>query len=114
MEFGLKEHVIQKIQSVLENFPEIEEAVLYGSRAKGNYKNGSDIDLTLKGKNLNLLILGKIDEQLDDLLLPYTFNLSIYHQISNAEFLNHINRVGKIFFSNKTENTFSPNNDISQ
>jgi predicted nucleotidyltransferase len=88
--------------------------VLYGSRAKGNYKNGSDIDLTLKGKNLNLLILGKIDEQLDDLLLPYTFDLSIYHQISNAELLNHMNRVSKIFFSNKTENTFFPNNDVSQ
>jgi predicted nucleotidyltransferase len=108
MEHGLKEHTIQKIQSVLGNFPEVEEAVLYGSRAKGNYKNGSDIDLTLKGKNLNLLILGKIDEQLDDLLLPYTFDLSIFHQISNPELLDHMNRAGKLFFSNKTENTFFP------
>ncbi|MCF2446054.1 nucleotidyltransferase domain-containing protein [Dyadobacter sp. CY345] len=83
MEYGLKENIIQRIQSVLSNFPEIEEVTLYGSRAKGNYKNGSDIDLTLKGKNLTLLILGKVDEQLDDLLLPYTFDLSIYHQINS-------------------------------
>jgi predicted nucleotidyltransferase len=107
MKYGLKEHTILKIQSVLDNFPEIEEAVLYGSRAKGNYKNGSDIDLTLKGKDLNLLLLGKVDEQLDDLLLPYTFDLSIYHQISSPALLDHISRVGKTFFSNKTSSPFS-------
>lgn len=104
MEYGLKENIIQRIQSVLSNFPEIEEATLYGSRAKGNYKNGSDIDLTLKGKNLTLLILGKVDEQLDDLLLPYTFDLSVYHQITSPELLDHMNRVGKLFFSKKTDN----------
>lgn len=104
MEYGLKENVIQRIQSVLANFPEIEEAILYGSRAKGNYKNGSDIDLTLKGKQLTLTILGKVDEQLDDLLLPYTFDLSIYHQINSPELLDHMNRVGKLFFYKKPEN----------
>ncbi|WP_229215888.1 nucleotidyltransferase domain-containing protein [Dyadobacter frigoris] len=73
--------------------------MLYG--AKGNYKNSSDIDLTLKGKQLTLFILGKVDEQLDDLLLPYTFDLSIYHQINSPELLHHMNRVGKLFFSKK-------------
>ena len=104
MEYGLKENVIQRIQAVLANFPEIEEAILYGSRAKGTYKNGSDIDLTLKGKQLTLTILGKVDEQLDDLLLPYTFDLSIYHQINSLELLDHMNRVGQLFFSKKSEN----------
>jgi len=104
MKYGLKENIIQRIQSVLSNFPEIEEATLYGSRAKGNYKNGSDIDLTLKGKNVTLLILGKVDEQLDDLLLPYTFDLSVYHQINSPELLEHMNRVGKLFFCKKTDN----------
>lgn len=104
MEYGLKENTILRIQSVLANFPEIEEVILYGSRAKGTYKNGSDIDLTLKGKQLTLTILGKVDEQLDDLLLPYTFDLSIYHQINSPELLDHMNRVGKLFFSKKSEN----------
>lgn len=104
MEYGLKENVILRIQSVLANFPEIEEVILYGSRAKGNYKNGSDIDLTFKGKQLTLTILGKVDEQLDDLLLPYTFDLSIYHQINSPELLDHMNRVGKLFFCRKSEN----------
>ncbi|WP_159468736.1 nucleotidyltransferase domain-containing protein [Dyadobacter sp. 3J3] len=104
MEYGLKENTILRIQSVFTNFPEIEEAILYGSRAKGNFKNGSDIDLTLKGKQLTLTILGKIDEQLDDLLLPYTFDLSIYHQINSPELLDHMARVGEIFFSKKYKN----------
>ena len=47
MKFGLKDITIQKIQQVLAAFPQVEEAILYGSRAKGNYKDGSDIDLTL-------------------------------------------------------------------
>lgn len=104
MEYGLKENTILRIQSILANFPQIEEAILYGSRAKGNYKNGSDIDLTFKGENLTLFILGKVDEQLDDLLLPYTFDLSIYHQINSPELLDHMNRVGKLFFYKKPEN----------
>lgn len=107
MHYGLKENTILRIQSVLANFPEIEEVILYGSRAKGNYKNGSDIDLTFKGKQLTLAILGKLDEQLDDLLLPYTFDLSIYHQINNPDLLDHMDRVGKLFFSKEPESDFS-------
>jgi predicted nucleotidyltransferase len=49
LRFGLKESVIRKICSVLARYPQVEKAILYGSRAKGNYKNGSDIDLTLRG-----------------------------------------------------------------
>ena len=75
MKFGLKEPVIGRIQAVFASFAEVDEAILYGSRAKGNYKNGSDIDLTFKGKELNQDIIGKIDTELDDLLLPYMFDL---------------------------------------
>lgn len=79
---------------VLGQFPDIEAAYLYGSRAKGNYKTSSDIDIVLKGKNLNIRELSNISLQLDDLLLPYKFDISIYHQIDNDDLLNHINRVG--------------------
>ncbi len=94
MRFGLKDETIQKIISVFYCFSEIEKVILYGSRAKGNYKNGSDIDITLKGEGLNLSILNKIESKLDDLFLPYSFDISIYHQISNKELLEHIERVG--------------------
>lgn len=65
----------------------------------GNYKNGSDIDFTLKGENLNLIILSKIDLELDYLLLHYTFDLSIYYHIDNPELIDPINRVGKVFYT---------------
>ena len=95
MEYGLSEETLQKIIVVFKAFPSIKQAILYGSRAKGNFKNGSDIDITLVGQELNLTILGKIEWELDDLLLPYTFDVSIFHHIANAELVEHINRVGK-------------------
>jgi len=73
---------------------------LYGSRAKGNYKNGSDIDLTLMGKNISHKDLLNISNQLDDIMTPYQFDLSIYSQINNVELLKHIDQVGVVFFTN--------------
>lgn len=99
MKYGLTEIDISKIQSVFNLHPEVEKVILYGSRAKGTYKDASDIDLTIKGHNLNLTILQKIENELDDLMLPYKFDISIYHQISNKELIEHIEQVGKLFFS---------------
>jgi len=99
LRFGLKETTIEKICGVLAQFPQVEQAIIYGSRAKGNYKNGSDIDLTLRGnQTLTLDVLYKIDGQLDDLLLPYTFDLSIFAQLSDPDFIDHIQRIGLIFY----------------
>jgi len=98
MKFGLKEQTINKIIKVFQSFPEIEQVILYGSRTKGTNKPGSDIDLTIKGKNLNLQLINKIDLELDDLLLAYTFDISIYNQIDNSDLLEHIKRVGKDFY----------------
>ena len=102
MRCGLKEETLKKINSIFARYEEVEEIVLYGSRAKGNYKPGSDVDLTLKGKKLNLKLLNKISLDLDDLLLPYTFDLSIYYHITSPDLIEHIERVGKIFY--KREN----------
>lgn len=105
MRFGLKEDVISRICSVFAEYPEVEKAVLYGSRAKGNFRNGSDIDLTLVGKdNLTLQKLYKIMEDIDDLFLPYSFDLSIFHQISDPEVVDHINRIGIVFYERKFSN----------
>lgn len=95
---GLNNEVIEKIQGVFALHSEVDEAVLYGSRAKGTYKPASDIDLTLIGTSLDLTIQQKIENELDDLLLPYKVDLSIYHQITNKDLIDHIERVGKLFF----------------
>jgi len=99
LRFGLKETTIQQICGVLAKYPPVEKAVLYGSRAKGNYKNGSDIDLTLYGgADLTLNVLYRLSDDLDDLLLPYTIDLSIFSQISDPDVLEHIQRVGVTFY----------------
>ena len=98
MKFGLKETVIAQINNVFAKYPQIESAILYGSRAKGNYKPGSDIDLTLTGSDVDLPLVYKIEMALDDLLLPYTFDLSAYRHLSHPDLLDHIDRVGKLFY----------------
>lgn len=96
--FGLTTEDIGKIKGVFEKYPQIHEAILYGSRAKGNYKPYSDIDLTLMGKNLSQKLLFEIEIKLDELLLPYAFDLNIKEAITQPEFLDHIERVGKSFY----------------
>jgi predicted nucleotidyltransferase len=101
MIYGLKEEVVEAICKIFQKYPEVEKAILYGSRAKGNFKPASDIDLCLKGASLDLTILNKISWELDDLLLPFTFDLSIYHQLSSPDLLDHIQRAGVLFYSQK-------------
>jgi predicted nucleotidyltransferase len=81
----------------------VDTVLLYGSRAKGTFKDGSDIDLTLKGSGLNLTVLNRIDNELDDLLLPWSFDLSLYAQIQSPELIEHIDRVGIDFYMRKTD-----------
>ena len=98
-ENGLPEPVIQQIRVVFAHYPQVEEAVLYGSRAEGNYKNGSDIDLTLRGgADLTLKVLCKIANDLDDLSLPYTIDLSIFHDISDSDMIGHVQRAGVLVY----------------
>lgn len=100
MKYGLSQATIRKIRAVLARHPQVEQAVLYGSRAKGDYKNGSDIDLTLcGGPDLTLHVLFRIMDELDDLLLPYTIDLSIFDDISDADVVEHIQRVGVTFYA---------------
>jgi predicted nucleotidyltransferase len=95
---GLSREDVQSIQEALRLFPKVSEAILYGSRAKGNHRPGSDIDLTLKGDGLSHQDLLDIELALDDLLLPYKIDLSLHHQLDNPQLINHIARAGKILY----------------
>lgn len=98
MSFGLPDKTIQAVQGVLVQYPQVEQAILFGSRAKGNYRTGSDIDLSLVGSNVSLSILFSIENELDNLLLPDKIDLSIKHTIDNPDLLSHITRVGQVFY----------------
>lgn len=101
MKFGLDENVIQKIQSVFTKYPSVKQVIIYGSRAQGNYKNGSDIDLTFIGDTISDQEWTKIVFDLDDLLTPYTFDLSVLTTIENPDLIDHIKRVGQVFYERK-------------
>lgn len=97
-QFGLDSDTINKIRQVISSHSEVSDAFVYGSRAKGNYKPGSDIDMTLKGDQLSVSILNGIERELDELNLPYSIDLSIYTHLDNHELIDHINRVGQSLF----------------
>ena len=101
---GLSESVSQKIRAVLTRYPQVGKAVLYGSRAKGDYRNGSDIDLTLcGGADLTLSVRHRIAVELDDLLLPYMIDLSIFRDISDPDMVEHIQRVGTTLYERQQQ-----------
>lgn len=102
IDVGLQKQDLDTIISVISKYPEVEEAVIFGSRAKGNFKNGSDIDIALKGKNLDLQLISAISIYLnEETNLPYKLDVLNYHSIKNEDLTEHINRVGVSFFKRK-------------
>ncbi len=99
MDHGLSEKTVATIHGILAGFPEVEGAVLFGSRAKGCHREGSDIDLTLLGDQVTRKVLTHIEFAFDDSMLPYRFSLSAKHMLSDADFIAHIERVGVKFYS---------------
>ena len=97
-EFGLPDSTLTTIRQILAQVPAVKKAVIYGSRAKGNYKPGSDIDLTLYGEALDLDMLGEIAARLDESPIPYQVDLSIFDRLGHAGLREHIERVGVVFY----------------
>ncbi len=91
---GLSAATVKRICEVLAQHPEVEKAVLYGSRANGSHRPGSDIDLTILGDGLSHALLTRIGNDLDDLLLPYQIDLSLFSSLTHPSLLEHIGRVG--------------------
>lgn len=98
MRFGLDEENLSLIKSVFEKHPEIREVIIFGSRAKGNYKEGSDIDFALKGKDIDNDLILRIQSELEELNSPYFFDVLDYNSIKDASLKEHIDRVGKLFY----------------
>ena len=87
-----------KIRSVFLTFPQVEKVWLYGSRAKGTAKAYSDIDISIEGNRLNLEVINELELALDELSLPYGFDISMLKDIENEDLLAHIKRVGKLIY----------------
>lgn len=95
---GLPENAWHKLQQVFHAHPQVERVVLFGSRAKGNHQRGSDIDLCVMAPTLAPHALWALDERIDDLLLPWKVDLVLRHTIDTPALLDHIERVGQLFY----------------
>ena len=102
MRFGLKDSDIDKLCSIFDKIDQIDRVIIYGSRAKGTFRVGSDIDLTIHGIGLNIGILNRIEDEIEELLLPYKLDISIFDHIDNDNLKDHIERIGKIFYKSRT------------
>lgn len=100
MLYGITDIQKQRMCIEFAAFKEIEEVILFGSRAKGNHKYGSDIDLAIKGKNFNLKSMLKLSHRLEELNIPFKIDLIIYNNIKDSDVIDHIKRVGISFYKN--------------
>ena len=97
--FGLKKSIIDIIIKELSKFSEIQEAVIFGSRAKGNFKKGSDIDIAIKGVRINEDIVVQLSRTLNqESPIPHFIDVVHYEQVTNKDLIAHINRVGESIY----------------
>lgn len=101
MKYGLPDYAINKLKQIFKEDARISNVWLYGSRAVGNQKLSSDIDLCVEGLSLELKDLFSLENKIDYLNLPWKVDLSLKHQIDNPALLSHIQNVGTDFLANK-------------
>jgi len=100
MDFGLRQQDLDEIIRILQRFSVVEEAIIFGSRAKGNFKKGSDIDLAVRGKGIDHAVVASLSFLLnEESATPYFFDIVHFEEISEKELLEHINRVGQCIYS---------------
>lgn len=102
MQYGLEEETLGALKGVFSKITTIEKVILYGSRAKGNFQKGSDIDIVLIGNQLNLdNSVYPLMEQIEELYLPYSFDISIFSEIDNIALIKHIDQCGVQLYTQK-------------
>ena len=96
---GLNEEELNEIKNTIKKYIEVEEAYIFGSRAKGTYKKGSDIDIAIKGKNITFNTVAKLLSELEEeTTLPYFFDIVHYDECTTKALIEHIDRVGICIF----------------
>lgn len=106
--YGLECEDFNNIISVIKRDNNISEAFLFGSRAKGNFRNGSDIDIALKGDQLSLQTIINLQIELEQLMLPHKIDIVIFDRIHETALIEHINRCGiQIYKKDITHGSFN-------
>lgn len=103
MSGGLKDQDLEDIVQVMRTFVEVDKAILFGSRAKGNYKHGSDVDIAVYGNRINMNTISSIHAILEEESnMPYFFDIIDGTHLKQKELLDHIARVGKVIYERKS------------
>jgi len=100
MKYGLSDRTLDTLDSIFRKYPSIRQVVLYGSRAKGNYKTGSDIDLALvTDDTFSHTDLLRVSGDFDDSDMPYLVDVLVYDRLANQDLKDHIDRLGKVLYT---------------
>lgn len=101
--FGLSDQTLATIRGILLDYSAVERALIYGSRAKGTYRPGSDIDLALVGERMDFTTLGAIAGRLDESSIPQQVDLTIWSRIDHSALREDIQRTGLVFFDRESD-----------
>ena len=101
--FGLTERNIGELYAIFKKYTDVKEVHLFGSRAKGNYTIGSDIDLAVMNTGLQPKTISRILADCAKSSLPVAVDLVDFTSLNNPEFINHIQRVGVLFYDSKRD-----------
>ncbi len=91
---GLEPEDLAEITTIISAFPQVEDALIFGSRARGNYNRGSDIDIAIKGENAEEALWEIHDMLEEETFMPYKFDVIHFESIESAELRKHINKDG--------------------
>ena len=99
MKYGLSKKQLNEIISFIEQYPQVQEAVLFGSRAIGTYKEASDVDIALKGNDVTAGLAAKMKFNIEeDTTLPFFFDFIAYPTITNEKLKEHIKDKGVVIY----------------
>ena len=90
---------MQTLSNIFSKYEDVRKVLLFGSRAKGSYYPGSDIDMAIVDNNISYQILRKIKSDISDSSLPYNVDLVNFSTLTNPALKEHISRVGKVLYS---------------
>ncbi|GLW60838.1 hypothetical protein Hthe01_11870 [Hydrogenophilus thermoluteolus] len=106
---GLSPTTLETLRVILATEPRVVRAILFGSRAKGTHRPGSDIDLALEAPTLDLFALGRLARAFEESPLPYQVDLCWLDAVTNPDLRAHIARVGKVVYERDAVNKSAQN-----
>lgn len=96
--YGMTDDELNLLCSLFARQKEIEQVILYGSRVMGTHKPFSDVDITLLGFRLTRTHLNRLSADIDESSLPYSFDISIFSQLSNPALIEQIEETGVVLY----------------